>query len=90
MRPVRGPTDRIYSVIGNCTSRWTDLSPTLVDTAGSIERVRRRLFDLARQPLTMNNHLVEILPHSRRGSICLEHPGSRRCGAIVRGGLLFQ
>ncbi len=91
-RPMRSPkaVDRVYSVIRNCTSRWEGLSPGLVDTAGSIERARCRLLDLARQPFTMNNHLVEILLHSRRGSIALEPPGSRRCCAIVRGGLLFQ
>ena len=91
-RPMRSPkaVDRIYSVIRNCTSRWMDLSPGLVETAGSIERARRRLLDFARQPFTMNNHLVEILLHSWRGSICLEPSGSRRCCAIVQGRLLFR
>src|SRR6266478_3961815 len=79
---MRGPIDRVYSLIRNCTSRWTDLSPGLLDTAGSIERARRRLLDVARQPFTMNNHLVEILLHSWRGSVCLESPGSCRCCAI--------
>ena len=46
--------------------------------------------DSARQPFTISNHLVEILPHSRRGRICLEHPGSRRCCAIVLGGLSLR
>jgi hypothetical protein len=85
-RPMRGPTDRVYSLIRNCTSRWTDLSPGLLNTAGSIERARRRSLDIARQPFTMNNHLVEILLHSWRGNVCLKPPGSRRCCAIVRVG----
>jgi len=90
-RPMRSPkaVDRI-SVIRNCTSRWTDLSLALIDAAGSIERARRRLLDFARQLFTTNNHLVEILLHSWRGSICLEPPGSRRCCAIVRCRLFFR
>jgi hypothetical protein len=51
---------------------------------------RDSLLDFARQPFTMSNHLVEILFHSRRGSICLEPPGLRRCCAIVRGRLRFR
>ena len=84
------PVDRIYSVIRNWTSRWTDLSPGLLNAAGSIEKARRRLLDTARQPFTMNNHLVEILLHSWRGNVCLEPTGSRRCCAIVRGRLFFR
>ena len=90
MRPVRSRTDWVSSVIRNCTSRSTDLSPRLVDTAGLIERTRCRLLDTARQPFTMNNHLVEILLYPRRGNVCLEPPGSRRCCAIVRGRLFFR
>src|ERR1700732_1642650 len=91
-RPMRSPkaVDRIYSVIRSCTRPWTDLAPGLVDAAGAIERARRRLVDFARQPFTMNDHLVEILLHSWRGSICLEPPGSHGCCAIVRGRLLFR
>src|SRR5207237_10796216 len=91
-RLIAGPkaVDRIYSVIRNCTSQWTDLSLGLVETAGSIERARRRLLDIARQLFTMNNHLVEILFHSRCGNVCLEPPGSRRCCAIVRSGLFVR
>src|SRR5467141_1785696 len=85
-----GAIDRVYSVIRNCTSRCADLSPGLLNTAGSIERARRRLLDTARQPFTMNNHLVEILFHSRRGNVCLEPPGSRRCCAIICGRLFFR
>jgi hypothetical protein len=45
---------------------------------------------LTRQSFTMGNHLIEILFHSGRGSICLEPPGSRCCCAIVRGRLLLR
>src|SRR5271166_2687859 len=91
-RPMRSPkaVDQVYSVIRNCTSRWTDFSLGLVDEAGSIERARRRSLDTARQPFTMNNHLVEILLHSRRGNVCLEPPGSRRSCAIVRSRLFSR
>ena len=91
-RPMRSSkaVDPIYSVIRNCTSQWTDLSLGLIDAAGSIERAKRRSLDIARQLFTTNNHLVEILLHSRRGNVCLEPPGSRRCCAIVRGRSFFR
>ena len=66
------------------------ISPTLFAPRIAYRNRGDAGLDFVRQPFTMSNHVVEILPHSRRGRICLEHPRSCRCGAIVRGGLLFQ
>ena len=79
-RRVRGNPGR--SRLLSHQHRPTRVTP--VRTGGAAGR------DSARQAFTISNHLVEILPHSRRGRICLEHPGSRRCCAIVLGGLSLR
>jgi hypothetical protein len=43
--------------------------------------------DFARQRFTMRNHVVEILLHPWRRSICLEPTGSRCRNTVVRGRL---
>jgi hypothetical protein len=46
--------------------------------------------DFVRQRFAMSNHVVEILFHSWRRSVCPKPPRFRRRYAIIRGRLLFQ
>src|SRR5271165_1608595 len=97
--------DRVNRETGACDSAEDTLVTIIRNSAPSISRPthkssgspddprsggRDSLLDFARQPFTMSNHRVEILFHSRRGSVCLEPSGLRRHGAIIRGRLLFR
>jgi hypothetical protein len=61
-------------------------SKAFISPVGRRSRGRDAGLDFASQPFTMSNHLVEILFHSGRGSVCPERSGlRRRCPIYVAG-----